>query len=375
MSRPLHIQHVLLSLQPGGLENGVVNVVNGLNPSRFQSSICCLKHAGEFSSRILPNRAQIYEMGWQGGNDYLLPLRLGQMFRRTQTDIVHTRNPEAFFYGFLGAKLAGVRVVIHSEHGRPFPDKPHRMRLQRFLSRFTDRIFSVSKQLKQDLVTHIGIPAARIDVLYNGVDTNMTCARDRTAVRRELNLHDSDIVIGSVGRLVSVKNYAMLLRAVSALLANHEVKVIFVGEGPERPALEALTDSLQIRQSVRFLGHRNDVRDMLIGMDIFVLPSQSEGMSNTLLEAMAAGIPVVASDVGGNTEIVRDKQDGLIFHHNDLTQLQTCLAKLCHDDTYRKQLGRSGQLRVFQAFSIQAMIARYEELYNRTFEEAGKTRT
>ncbi|MHB8742772.1 MAG: glycosyltransferase [Sulfuricaulis sp.] len=375
MSRPLHIQHVLLSLQPGGLENGVVNVVNGLNPHRFQSSICCLKQAGEFASRILPGRAQIHEMGLQGGNDYCLPLRLARIFRRTQTDIVHTRNPESFFYGFLGAKLAGVRVLIHSEHGRTFPDKPNRMRLQRLLSQYTNRIFSVSEQLKQDLTTHVGIPAACIEVLYNGVDTNKTHARDRIAVRQELNVCDSDIVIGSVGRLVPVKNYAILLRAVSALLANHEVKAIFVGEGPERPALEALTDSLQIRQAVRFLGHRNDVRDMLAGMDIFVLPSQSEGMSNTLLEAMAAGIPVVASDVGGNTEIVRDKQDGLIFPHNDLTKLQTCLAILCHDDTYRKQLGGTGRLRALQAFSIQAMIARYEDLYNRAFEEAGGVRT
>lgn len=375
MSRPIHIQHVILSLQPGGLENGVVNVVNGLNPSRFQSSICCLKQAGEFSSRIPPNRAQIYEMGLQSGNDYLLPLRLARLFRRTRTDIVHTRNPEAFFYGFLGAKLGGVRAVIHSEHGRTFPDKPHRRFLQRLFTRYTDKVFAVSEQLKQDLVTHVGLSAARIDVLYNGVDTNTTHGRDRSAIRRELGVRDSDIVIGSVGRLAPVKNYAILLRAVPGLLTNHDVTVIFVGEGPERPALETLADSLQIRQQVRFLGHRNDVRALLDGMDIFVLPSQSEGMSNTLLEAMAAGVPVVASDVGGNTEIVRDKQDGLIFPRDDLEQLRARLAILCNDSAYRKQLGRSGYARVLQAFSIQAMIARYEELYNRIFEETGGART
>ncbi len=375
MSRPIRIQHVILSLQPGGLENGVVNVVNGLNPDRFQSSICCLKQTGAFASRILPNQAQIYEMGLQGGNDYLLPLRLARLFRRTRTDIVHTRNLEAFFYGFLGAKLGGVRAVIHSEHGRTFPDKPHRTYLQRFFTRFTDNVFAVSKQLKRDLVTYVGLSAGRIDVLYNGVDTNTAQGRDRVAIRRELGVRDSGIVIGSVGRLVPVKNYAVLLRAVPGLLANHDVTVIFVGEGPERPALEALADSLRIRQQVRFLGHRNDVRALLDGMDIFVLPSHSEGMSNTLLEAMAACVPVVASDVGGNTEIIRDKQDGLIFPRDDLERLHACLAMLCYDSAYRKQLGRSGYARVLQSFSIQAMIARYEELYYRTFEETGRAHT
>jgi sugar transferase (PEP-CTERM/EpsH1 system associated) len=375
MSGSIHIQHVLLSLQPGGLENGVVNVVNGLNPRRFQSSICCLKQAGEFARRIPPNRAQIHEMGLRGGNDLLLPLRLAQLFRRTKTDIVHTRNPEAFFYGFLGAKLGGVRAVIHSEHGRIFPEKPHRKLLQRFFSRFTDRIFAVSQQLKRDLVTHIGLSAARIEVLYNGVEPNTFHGRYRPATRRELGVRDSEIVIGSVGRLAPVKNYAILLNAVAGLGANHDVSVVLVGEGPERPVLEALADRLQIRRQVRFLGHRNDVPALLDGMDIFVLPSQSEGMSNTVLEAMAAGVPVVASDAGGNTEIVRDKQDGLIFPRDDIEQLRVCLAILCDDSAYREHLGRSGYARVMQAFSIQAMIARYEELYIKTFEETGGART
>lgn len=375
MSEPIHIQHVILSLQPGGLENGVVNVVNGLDPRRFRSSICCLKQAGEFANRIRQEHVQIHEMGLTGGNDYVLPLKLARLFRQTRTDIVHTRNPEAFFYGFLGARLAGVGAVIHSEHGRTLPDKLHRMLLQRLFIRFTDRVFAVSEQLKRDLVIHVGMPAPRIDVIYNGVNPDKFHGADRPAIRRELGVRDSDIVIGSVGRLAPVKNYGLLLQAVPGLLVSHDVTVMFVGDGPERPILEALADSLQIRQRVRFLGHRNDVRDLLAAMDIFVLPSHSEGMSNTLLEAMAASVPVVASAVGGNTEIVRDQQDGLIFPAGNLERLRVCLALLCNDSAYRQHLGQSGYARVVQAFSIQAMIARYEELYNRTFEESVRPRT
>jgi sugar transferase (PEP-CTERM/EpsH1 system associated) len=372
MSRPIHIQHVVLSLQPGGLENGVVNVVNGLNPSRFRSSVCCLKQAGEFTSRIQQERVQIHEMKLKGGNNYVLPLKLARLFRRTRTDIIHTRNPEAFFYGFLGARLAGVGSVIHSEHGRTFPDKSHRMFVQRLFTRFTDEVFAVSEQLKSDLVTHVGLPAPRIDVIYNGVNPDKFHGGDRTSVRRELGVRENGIVIGSVGRLAAVKNYGLLLQALPELLSSHDVTVMLVGDGPERRVLEALSDDLQIRQRVRFLGHRDDVSDLLAAMDIFVLPSHSEGMSNTLLEAMAAGVPVVASAVGGNTEIVRDQQDGLIFPPGDIERLGACLALLCRDGSYRQRLGRSGYERVLHAFSIRAMIDRYEELYIRVFGNAGR---
>ncbi|GAB4507881.1 MAG: glycosyltransferase [Sulfuricaulis sp.] len=373
MDKPIHIQHVILSLQPGGLENGVINVVNGLNPERFRSSVCCLQQAGEFMGRLQQTHVQVHEMGLKGGNDYVLPLKLARLFRQTKTDIVHTRNPEAFFYGFLGAKLGGIKAVVHSEHGRFFPDKWHRMWVQRLFTRFTDRVFAVSEQLKRDLVMHVGLPASQVEVIYNGVKADRFPV-NKTAIRRALGISDGDIVIGSVGRLAPVKNYGLLLRAVPGLLGHHDITVMLVGDGPERARLEALAESLQIRQRIRFLGHRDDVHDLLAAMDIFVLPSHSEGMSNTLLEAMAAGTPVVASAVGGNTEIVRDQRDGLIFAPNDLEQLHARLALLCDDPVYGKRLGEAGYARVSQAFGIQAMIAGYEQLYDRAFGGLGEVR-
>jgi len=240
MGPRIHIQHVLLSLQPGGLENGVVNIVNGLDPSRFRSSLCCLQSAGGFASRVRAPDVSIHEMGLGRGNDYRLPWRLAWLFRRTRPDIVHTRNLEAFFYGFLGAKLAGVRTLIHSEHGRTFPDKWHRLWVQRLFSRYTTTVFAVSEQLKRDLVREVGLPAARIEVLYNGVDLSRCAPTDRESVRRRLDAGAGDIVIGSVGRLVPVKNYPLLLRAAQGLVANATIIIVFVGDGPERTALTTM---------------------------------------------------------------------------------------------------------------------------------------
>jgi sugar transferase (PEP-CTERM/EpsH1 system associated) len=368
----LHIQHILLSLQPGGLENGVVNVVNRLDPGRFQSSICCLKHGGEFTARLKPG-VVVHEMGWKGGNDLWLPFRLARLFRQTRPDIVHTRNVESFYYAFLGAKLAGIPCIIHSEHGRTFNDRAIRFRVQRWFARHIQGMFSVSRQLKGELVERIGIPEADIQVLYNGVDLQRFGSGNRQAVRQQLGFSDADLVIGSVGRMVKVKNYQLLLSAVAAL-RRPDCVVMLVGEGPERSALETQAQALGIGQQVRFLGHRDDVTALLAAMDIFVLPSMNEGMSNTLLEAMASGVVSVASDVGGNPELVTDGQDGYIFPNEDLSALTGCLQRLCSDASLRRSLAEAGQARMQREFGIDAMIKRYEDLYTTTISNVRKAR-
>lgn len=360
--RPLAVAHVLLSLEPGGLENGVVNVVNRLDPARFRSQVCCLKRAGEFAQR-LRGPVEVHPLGWRGGNDPLLPLRLARLFHRIRPDIVHTRNAEAFFYGFLAAKIAGVRAVVHSEHGRTFDDRPLRFWAQRVFSRSTDAIFAVSEQLKRDLVTHVGIPAPRIDVLYNGVDLGRFDASQRDQVRAELGIPDGELIVGSVGRLVPVKNYPLLLRALHRLGANN-VTLLLVGEGAERGALQEAARGLGMGARLRLLGHSETVPRLLSAMDVFVLPSVSEGMSNTLLEAMSCGVAVVASNVGGNPEIIKDGQSGLLFESCDEAALCELLRTLMADAALRRRLGAAGRQRVLEDFTMEAMISRYERLYH-----------
>lgn len=373
MSRRIHIQHVLLSLQPGGLENGVVNVINRLDDDRFRSSVTCLQESGAFAARIRRPDVEVHAMGLKPGNDVGLPLRLARLFRRTGTDVVHTRNAEAFFYGVLGAKLAGVRAIIHSEHGRVLPDSARRMVVQRWLLRLTDAAFSVSEQLRRDLVTHLRVPPGLFEVIYNGVDVTRIAAADRTAARRALGAPEGEIVIGTVGRLVPVKNYELLVRAFGRLASpsGRPTRLVFIGEGPERAKLEAAAAASGVAARTILLGHREDVADLLVGLDVFVLPSLSEGMSNTLLEAMAAGVPVVASDVGGNGEIVRDGETGLLFASGDEGGLAAHLETLVADPARRAGMGRTGYERVMREFSMAAMIRKYEALYERVAHAEG----
>ena len=364
MSRRIHIQHVLLSLDPGGLENGVVNVINRLDEGRFLSSVTCLKHSGPFAARIKRSDVEVHAMGLTGGNDLALPLRLARLFRRTGTDIVHTRNAESFYYGFVAAKLAGVRALVHSEHGRILPDTPRRMHVQRWMLRFTNASFAVSEQLRRDMVQHVGVSPRRMEVIYNGVDVERFEQLKRSEARKLLGAADGEIMIGSVGRLVAVKNYELLVRAYGRLAATG-TRLVFIGEGQERPKLEAAAAACGASARVVLLGHREDVAHLLPGLDIFVLPSLSEGMSNTLLEAMAAGVAVVASDVGGNGEIIVDKETGLLFASGDEAGLHDRLATLLADPGRRAQLAQAGKSRAIGTFSMGAMVRGYESLYER----------
>jgi sugar transferase (PEP-CTERM/EpsH1 system associated) len=362
-NKRLKICHVVLSLRPGGLENGVVNVINGLDSREFESSVCCLKDKGEFAARIRDPAVRVVEMGWRTGNDPLLPLRLAVLFRRLGADIVHTRNAEAFFYGMAGATLARVPHVIHSEHGRTFPETPLRALLQRRLLGFVDYVFAVSGRLRDDLVREIGVSRERVGIIYNGVDLQRFSAESPGSGRPAQVAEE--VLIGSVGRLVAVKNYQLLLRALAALAVAPPWRLVLVGDGPERARLESLAVELGIRERVEFLGHRDDVPPLLQGMAVFVLPSVSEGLSNTLLEAMAAGTAIVASDVGGNKEIVADEVSGLLFDSDDLDGLTRALSRLVNDSVLRKRLSGAATQMVRERFSIEVMLRRYEEMYRR----------
>lgn len=363
---PIHVGHVLLSLRTGGLENGVVNVINGLNRGEFLSSVCCLQSSGEFSRRIADERCRVLEFGLRPGNDPRLVWRLARAFRSLRLDIVHTRNAEAFFYGAMAARLAGVPVV-HSEHGRTFPEKWHRALLQRWLLRGTARAFAVSRQLAEQMVTEIGAPAGSFKVIYNGVDT----AKFAEAARRRRREPRGEILIGSVGRLAAVKNYQLLLQAVASLPPDISWRLVLIGDGPEHGNLQATISRLGIEGRVSLLGHRDDVAELLGGLDIFVLPSRSEGMSNTLLEAMAAGVAVIASDVGGNREIIEPGRSGLLFAPGDPLAAARAIQQLAADAQLRERLASAGAQRAATTFGLSTMLSAYEDLYRSVWRTTG----
>jgi sugar transferase (PEP-CTERM/EpsH1 system associated) len=370
----LKILHILHSLQIGGLENGVVNLINHLDHDRFEHSICCIKSSGPMAQRITRRDIQIIELK-KKGRDYFLPLKLMNLIRRINPDIVHTRNWSAID-GVIGAKLAGVVHIIHGEHGReandPTGKNQVRKKVRRLLNPWISRFVTVSAELRNWLVHDVGVPDWKVVQIINGVDTNRFCPpQDKAAAKTKAGLPPDSFVIGSVGRLDSVKDYTTLIRAFASVLNGQtgltgltgKTVLMIIGSGPEERKLKLLAEELGVADKTVFLGERIDIPELLQSIDVFVLPSIAEGISNTILEAMACGLPVIATNVGGNPELIQDNHSGFLFIPGDHKGLANALFFYCLNNSVLREHGIQGRKRAEERLSLSAMVKKYEELY------------
>jgi sugar transferase (PEP-CTERM/EpsH1 system associated) len=363
-SRPA-VVHVIHSLATGGLENGVVNLVNRAGPE-VRHVIVCLTGTGVMQSRLRPG-VEVFSIGKRPGNDLRAVGRLVRLLRRIRPAIVHSRNWAAFD-GVPAARLAGVPVVVHGEHGRDIAD-PHgrnarRNRLRRVLSPLVTRFVAVSRDLERWLVEDVRLPARKVMTIHNGVEVARFAHGSAQEARRKLGLPGEALIVGAVGRLDPVKDQAGLVRSFAAVLPAHpDALLIVAGDGPCRADLTRLIGELGVERRVRLLGDCPDVPLVLSAMDVFVLPSIAEGMSNTLLEAMAAGLPVIATRVGGSPEVVEDGIGGRLVAPRDPAALTEAIAAYLEDPHLRAMHGKASRQRTAEHFGLDRMCRAYSDLY------------
>lgn len=360
-----HVVHVIDSLAVGGTENGLVNLVGAL-AEEYRHTVIAMTAAGPLAER-LPREVEVVTLGKRAGLDVGAVLRLVRLLRRLQPDIVHSRNWGAFD-AVAAAALARVPAVLHGEHGREASDpeglSPRRNRLRRWAAPFTSSFVTVSRDLARWLTGTVGVPAAKVVTIHNGVDTRRFGEEDREAARRTLGLGADTLVVATVGRLDPVKNHGALLDAYAGLARmDGRHALVIVGDGPCRAALEARAARADLVGRVRLVGERNDVARLLAGFDIFALPSIAEGISNTVLEAMASGLPVVATRTGGNPELVEDGVTGRLVPVGDRAALIGALSGYLVDAHLRQLHGKAGRQRAMDEFSLERMVARYRALY------------
>jgi sugar transferase (PEP-CTERM/EpsH1 system associated) len=361
--------HVLNSLGKGGLENGVVNVIDRLDPARFEHVVCTIRGLGVNADRLPTDRVPVLAIGPAGSTSRFQTLALVRAIRRFEPDVIHSRNWGAI-EGVLAGRLTGC-ATVHSEHGLEAEagsnEPKRRAYLRRLAFELADRVLSVSSQLR-DLHAHrTGFPADRIAVVHNGVDLERF-RRDpatRQRIRGEIGLADADFCIGCVANLLPVKDHLTLLEALTRLPAADDAwRLLLVGEGPERARLTSFIDARPwLGPRVLFLGSSNRVPELLQAMDAFVLPSVAEGICNSLLEAMATGVAPVATDVGGNPEVLVDGRSGFLFPVGDVVTLASHLARLRAEPRLRAEIGQQAIERVRDGFSIGSMVHAYEQLY------------
>jgi sugar transferase (PEP-CTERM/EpsH1 system associated) len=368
--RPVHIMHVVRVGQAGGgMENGIINVANGLPADQFRVSICALDSQETFSKKIRRPDSAYYLVPKKEGIEWLLIWRLVKLFLNARVDVVHSHNWGSFLYAVLAARLAGIPIV-HGEHGKNLAElnENNRPKLwaKRILGRSVDRLVTVSQAIAAEWADH-GIPRRQIECIPNGVDVERFQPRsEKREFRRSFGLPEGGFLIGSVGRLDPIKDYETLVSAFAPLaLQFPESYLAFLGNGPCEPTLRARAASLGISDRIFWPGRRPDPQNFLASLDIFVLPSVSEGMSNVVLEAMASGLPVVCADLLAHREVFAPNEEGLVFSPGDAQGLTEVLAALVEDPERRAALGAAAHRRVLARFNLQRMIGDYERLYAR----------
>ena len=368
MDRKIRICHIVNHLGPAGKEKGLLKLIDHMDRTRFESTIIVLNEIWTMGGEFQVDQYDIIHIEKSAGNQLRLPFQLRKIFMKRHFDIVHTRSWGTLVEGGLAAKMARVPVVVHGEHGT-FPlQYPHTL-IQSIFWRWADAAYSVSAVLRDNLVAATGVSKDTFRVILNGVEADRYYPDEtlRRTARRELGFGDDDFIVGMVARLVDVKNHPMLIRAIAVLRNRGEnVQAVLLGSPPtpeKEAALRKLADSLGISDAVHFIGFRNDVNRIINSFDVLTLTSFSEGCSNVLQEAMFAQQAVIATAVGGNSEIVLDGQSGLLVESDNHAQLAEKILYLKDNPDVRRRLACEGRRQAKEKFSLQSMVRSYEKLY------------
>jgi sugar transferase (PEP-CTERM/EpsH1 system associated) len=371
----IRIVFLVHQLGLGGLENVVVDLANRLATLQFECTIINFSQSDPLQNRVQQERTRTIALDKKAGNDPALVYRLYRFFRRERPHIVQTHNWGALVEGVVAAKLARVPILIHAEHGT-VEGRRYNVFLQRILWRAVQGVLCVSEEHRQRLSKTVGFSYENITPILNGVNTDFfrPCPANEETIRIDRGLEPDALYIGTVGNLRPVKNHRLMLQASRDICTKYErVRIVFIGEGSLKEDLIHLAKALGIYNQVKFLGARSDVRDLLNTLDIFVLPSLSEGLPISVLEAMACGLPVVATSVGGLPELIEDGKTGMLVPSQDESRLKSALEHLIRCEATRRTMGQAARKKVVERFSLDAMVNEYRNLYQTLIKQKSST--
>ena len=373
----LRVLHLLRSFQVGGLESVVVSLVNGLSLAGVECHLGCLVEAGEWRDRAAAKSVWVgrLEQRWR------LPVVLGlsRHLRRQNIGLIHSHNSQAHLYGVAASLLTGIPLV-HTKHGQNWPDDPWWVWKSRQASRLSRCIVAVSDDIARIVTDIERVPRGKVSVIRNGIDMerfspecgtrNAECGVSE--VRKKLGIPANVFVVGSVGRLAWEKNYELLVRAFGQFHRRAPGSLlVIVGEGPYRDRIQQAAVAAGVADACRLPGQSDDVAVWLQAMDVFCLSSLTEGTSITLLEAGAAGLPAIVTDVGGNAEVVVAGVTGLVVPSLDERALAQAMELLAADRGQRDHMGAAARARVIERYSVDGMVNAYANLYRSVLSREG----
>ncbi|WP_235033490.1 glycosyltransferase family 4 protein [Rubripirellula obstinata] len=347
----------------GGAETLLVNMMRGMDSGKIAPEVICLKEPGPLGEQIqdeFPVHSRLIGGKW----DIAVAWRLARLMKRRKFDVVITVGAgDKMFWGRLAAALARVPVIASALHSTGWPDGVGR--LNRLLTPITDAVIGVADSHGEFLRSFEKFPADKVHVIRNGVDCERFSPNPdaRSSLRKELSLPSGTPLIGIVAALRSEKNHSMLVRAASKLKSQHpDAHWIIVGDGPERPTIESLAKELGVADRIHLLGTRYDTPAILAALDVFTLCSLNEASPVSILESLACGVPVVATDVGSVSETVIHEGTGLLIASEDTDAMSESIGRLLGDASLRQQMGTAGRKLVLETGSLVSMVAGYQDL-------------
>ncbi len=359
---------LLHGLDIGGAEVLAADLARGL-ADRYRFVFICLDNLGPLAEQLKADGFEVACLDRRPGIDLRCMFRLARLLRQYEVDLIHAHQYAPFFYAACARAWRRGPPILFTEHGRWYPDYPRRRRIvfNRLMLRSRDRVSAVGQAVREALVQNEGLPRHRIQVIYNGVDVERFTPRPerRAPVRQSLGLCETDFVIVQVARLDYLKDHVTAIRTMGRLVRQvPTAKLLLVGDGPKREVIETEIQAQHVEAAVRLLGTREDVPELLWAADVCLLSSLSEGIPVTLIEAMAAQLPVVATRVGGVPEVVQDGQTGLLVSAGDDAGLADCLVRLANQPELRRQFGLAGRRLAEQIFSQPLMHQQYADCFH-----------
>lgn len=364
----IKIAHVTFDMRLGGAERVIFNLVRKTNSFLYRVEILCTDRPVGFFGDLLQSKGfRVSALGRNPGFDLSLAARIRRHIIDNKIDILHCHQYTPYVYGVIASIFTGCRVVF-TEHGRFYPDqrKAKRVMANPLLNLFTSRVTAISSATRDALMKFENFPGEKIDIVYNGIDGGERESSIRVrALKRELEIPEDAFVLGTIARLDTIKNQSLMIRALKRVHREFPGTVlVIVGDGPERGNLERLVNELGLSSNVKFTGFREDVGCCYSMMDIFLLTSFSEGTAMSLLEAMASSLVCIATNVGGNPEIVLDSETGYIIPSGDEKALAERIRILISDKGLRDALGANGRKRYEVHFTVERMVHSFETIYD-----------
>lgn len=360
-----NVAHVSFSLRTGGMEKLLVEFARHANRGRYSLHFFCLDSLGPLADDIVKQGWDVSSLDKREGFRPGAVVRLALALKRRNINVVHTHNSGAMIYGALASRLAGVKAVVHTRHGQRFGAGKRQTRVFALTARLVDRFVGVSQD-GASLSVKEGVPSSCVRTIWNGIDLSQFPYQGATA--------GGPAVI--VARIVPEKEIATLIRATALVRQRHpSFRLQIVGDGPSLPEVKGLVAELGLADSIELLGERRDIPSILSSASMFVLPSRTEGISLTLLEAMASGLPVVATRVGGNPEVVKHNRTGLLTKAGDVRQMADAISLMIETPSAASRMGECGRRRVERHFNVQRMVRNYEAMYREVLHEQSTPKT